>query len=164
MAQFTAQGRVKLLGNGEVRSVGLGSKDPLPRKLRSVSPHGRKLRSSAPSAKLRSSSPSSSLPTSPSSNEGSHNVSGGKPRNEGEEGVHVEGGDTDYSDDEFGDDDDLACFRGLVLDLSYRSLPVALYNVSVTRFSLMKLIYCCDTLQVLQLHCSDLIIITSSSA
>lgn len=123
MAQFTAQGRVKLLGNGEVWSVGLGSIDPLPYKLRSVWLHGRKFTFSGPSAKLHSSSHSSSPSSSASSKDRSGNVTGSKPRNVSEESVHVDGDDdSDYSDEESGEDDDLACFRGLVLDLSYRSV------------------------------------------
>ncbi|XP_031392694.1 uncharacterized protein LOC116204652 [Punica granatum] len=124
MAQFTPQGRVKLLCNGGGRSIVLGSKDPLPHRLRrSVGLHGRKHRFAGPSAKLNSSSPSSKSR--------SRNVSGGKPRDVSEERVHVDGDDSDYDDDELGDDDDLACFRGLVLDLSYRPVNVVCWKRAI---------------------------------
>ncbi|KAK4787859.1 hypothetical protein SAY86_011692 [Trapa natans] len=126
MAQFTAQGRGKLLGNGQVRPVGLGSIDPLPFKLRSVRLHGRKLRFSGPFAKIHPSSHSSSP-----SKDRSRNVTGSKPRNVSEESVHVNGDDSYYSDEEFGEEDDLACFRGLVLDLSYRPVNVVCWKRAI---------------------------------
>ncbi|KAK4770137.1 hypothetical protein SAY87_030669 [Trapa incisa] len=126
MAQFTAQGRGKLLGNGQVRPVGLGSIDPLPFKLRSVRLHGRKLRFSGPFAKIHPSSHSSSP-----SKDRSRNVTSSKPRNVSEESVHVNGDDSYYSDEEFGEEDDLACFRGLVLDLSYRPVNVVCWKRAI---------------------------------
>lgn len=104
MAQFTAQGTMKLLFNSEGRSFRQGSKDPFRFRLGSV--HVRKRRlgffdSSAEHGSWRR-------------NTRAHARSAYK---HSEEGVH---GEDDEYDDEFRVDDELACFRGLVLDLSYR--------------------------------------------
>lgn len=104
MAQFTAQGTMKLLFNGEGRSFRQGSKDPFGFRLGSV--HVRKRRLgffdfSAEHGSWRR-------------NGRAHAKSANK---HSEEGVH---GEDDGYDGEFGLDDELACFRGLVLDLSYR--------------------------------------------
>lgn len=104
MAQFTAQGTVKLLFNGDGHSVRQGSNDPSRFSLGSVHIRKRRLRffdSSAERGSWRR-------------NARAHARSANK---RSKEGVH---GEDDEHDDEFGVDDELACFRGLVLDLSYR--------------------------------------------
>ncbi|XP_030453052.2 uncharacterized protein LOC115674707 isoform X2 [Syzygium oleosum] len=109
MAQFTAQGTMKLLFNGEGRSFRQGSKDPCRFRLGSV--HVRKRRlgffdSSAEHGPWRR-------------NARAHARSANK---HSEEGVHGE-------DDEY--DDELACFRGLVLDLSYRPVNVVCWRRAI---------------------------------
>lgn len=118
MAQFTAQGRVKLLINGDGVSFGLEPKDPFHFKVRSVQPHKRRLKLSG-SSSTRIYSSSSSLNKPPNSSAEGH-------LNGGDESVHHENEMADHYFDEDDDDeyarDDLACFRGLVLDISYRSI------------------------------------------
>ncbi|KAK3446376.1 uncharacterized protein LOC104442799 isoform X1 [Eucalyptus grandis] len=115
MAQFTAQGTMKLLFNGEGRSLRQGSKDPFRFGLGSV--HVRKRRlgffdSSAEHGSWRR-------------NGRAHAKSANK---HSEEGVH---GEDDGYDGEFGLDDELACFRGLVLDLSYRPVNVVCWRRAI---------------------------------
>ena len=119
MAQFTAQGRVKLLlFNGDGVSFGLEPKDPFHLKVRSIQPHKRKLKLSGSTTRIYSSS-SSNKPTN-FSKEGHLYVGDESVYRENEVVDHDFDGDDD-DDDEFVRDD-LACFRGLVLDISYRSI------------------------------------------
>lgn len=115
MAQFTAQGRVKLLFNGEGVPFWLETKDPFHYKLRSIQPNKRKLRFSAFTGIFKFSSHSSLFNKSTLY----RLVAGPSVGGDGS----VSGDKFDYSeddDDEFSRDN-LACFRGLVLDISYRS-------------------------------------------
>jgi hypothetical protein len=124
MAQFIAQGRLKLLFNGENVSPFLENKDPFQFKCRSVQTH--KKRSSfkgssarfhhASSSYLRSKLKCYNAEARPS--EGVHD--------EYEYVFHYDDDDSDSDSDDDGDvfeGDGLACFRGLVLDISYRSFP-----------------------------------------
>lgn len=120
MAQFTAQGRLKLLFNGDGVSSRLDHKDPFHFRCRSVQTYKRRVRSSGYSAGFyyASSSSSSSL----SSRTNRCNVEARTTA--GTEGVHDEYDDSDYDSDDDVDvfeEDGLSCFRGLVLDISYRS-------------------------------------------
>lgn len=112
MAQLTAQGRVKSLFHGEGVSFGLEPKDPFHKMLRSIRPHKRRLSFSGSSRLYSSSSSKLNKHTGLSSDA---RLSAGDESVNREDGVDV----ADFYDDEF-ETDDLACFRGLVLDISYR--------------------------------------------
>ncbi|KAE9586542.1 putative HNH nuclease [Lupinus albus] len=109
MAQFTAQGRLKLLFNGGVVSCRLDHKDPFEYKCRSVDKYKRNVRSCGYSSGIYYAS-SMSMKTN-RCNVGSHSISG------------VLDAYDDEDDDMF-EDDGLSCFRGLVLDISYRPVNV----------------------------------------
>jgi hypothetical protein len=118
MAHFITQGRLKLLFSGDGVSLGLEPKDPFHSKPRSVQTQVRRLRFLGSTTRLFSSSSSSSSVNNKSSNfsaEASLNVSD-------DEGVYDEDDGFVY-DDEF-ERDDLSDFRGLVLDISYRSVSL----------------------------------------
>lgn len=117
MAQFTAQGRVKSLFNGEGVSFGLELKDPFHRLLRSVQPHKRRLRFSGSTSRLSS--------YSSSKNKHNHLSAGDESVNPGNEVKFHD------DDDEF-ETDELACFRGLVLDISYRSILIPTHFLFTT--------------------------------
>ncbi|KAK4852554.1 hypothetical protein QYF36_024988 [Acer negundo] len=120
MAQFAAQGRLKLLFNGD----GVESRDPFHYKLvgghglRSNQLHKRKFRFIGSKTKFQSSlnkKKSSQLNV-----EASLNVS--------------DMGIFDESDEEYDSElemDDLACFRGLVLDISYRPVNVVCWKRAI---------------------------------
>lgn len=116
MAQFTAQGRLKLLFNGDGASFGVETRDPFHYKLgtlRSIQAHRRRLRFLKSTTRVYSSF--SEKKSKLFNVEASLNVS--------DEGIHDESGEYD-SDFET---DDLACFRGLVLDISYRQVVSGTY-------------------------------------
>ncbi|XP_057722901.1 uncharacterized protein LOC130936764 [Arachis stenosperma] len=130
MAQFTTHGRLKLLFNGESVSPCLGHKDPFHYKCRSIHTHKRRVRYIGSSARIYHAS---------SSHRGRISRCNAKaPRINGNEVVHEEYYDNDDDEDEDeheysyedGDvddvfeDDGLSCFRGLVLDISYRPVNV----------------------------------------
>lgn len=107
MAQFiTVQGRLKLLVNGEGFSFHS--------KFRSVGSHKRKVKFIGSSSSYLSGKTNRCKVALSSFSNGS---------------VHDEG-DLDHDDYEF-ENDSLACFRGLVLDLSYRSLLQYLLSFSL---------------------------------
>ncbi|KAF8043584.1 hypothetical protein BT93_A1799 [Corymbia citriodora subsp. variegata] len=116
MAQFTAQGTMKLLFSGEGRSFRQGSKDPFHFRLGSV--HVRKRRVGFFNSSAEEHGPWRR-------NGRAHARSANK---RSEEGVH---GEDDEYDGEFGVDDELACFRGLVLDLSYRPVNVVCWRRAI---------------------------------
>lgn len=105
MAQFTAHSRVKLLLNGD----GVPFEDRLSYKLRSVRTLKRRIPLSGASSAL---SPSAS--SAPALRKSALRVSVRGESVSGDDAIV----DLDY-DYEF-ESDDLACFRGLVLDISYR--------------------------------------------
>ncbi|KAI4350375.1 hypothetical protein L6164_004836 [Bauhinia variegata] len=111
MAQFTTQGRLKLLFNGEGVSSRLELKDPFHCKLRSIQSHKRRLRYFGSSGRLHY---SSSLSGQTNRCNAEANLTGSG------EGVY----DEDDSDLDAFENDDLSCFRGLVLDISYRPVNV----------------------------------------
>lgn len=114
MAQFTAQGRVKSLFNGEGVSFGLEPKDPFHKLLRSFQPHKRRLRFSGSTTRLYSYLSSMNK----------HNHLTAEARlSAGDESVNRDNEVKLDDDDEFVTDE-LACFRGLVLDISYRSILI----------------------------------------
>lgn len=120
MAQFITHGRLKLLFSGEGASLGLESRDPFHySKLRSVQTHMRRLRFRRSTTRLFSSS-SSSASLSSSLNKSKHFNAEARPDVSDDEGAYDEDDDVDHAD-EF-ERDELAGFRGLVLDISYRSL------------------------------------------
>lgn len=116
MAQFAAQGRVKLLFNGE--GVALEQKgDPFNNNMfTSIQPHTYNRRLSRPhldSTRLYSSSMNKAK------------------RLNAEARLFVGGDEAGPGHDdasEFERDDELACFRGLVLDISYRSPHFSLWD------------------------------------
>lgn len=134
MAQFTTHGRLKLFFNGESVSSFLENRDPFQFKCRSVQTH-----------RGRSSYKGSSSSSSSSAAARFHHASSSLLRSKlncysaearPSEGVHDEYGyvfeynDYDDDDDDDSEDDDeddvfegdgLSFFRGLVLDISYRS-------------------------------------------
>ncbi|KAL5547158.1 hypothetical protein UlMin_006845 [Ulmus minor] len=114
MAQLTAQGRVKLLFNGEGVSFGLEAKDPFQHKLRSVKPNKRRLRLSSSTRLFLSSLHK-------------HTHFSAQARSSVGE---VDDDDDEDDDDEFSRDD-LACFRGLVLDISYRPVNVVCWKRAI---------------------------------
>ncbi|MED6167788.1 hypothetical protein PIB30_006068 [Stylosanthes scabra] len=128
MAQFTTHGRLKLLFNGESVSPRLGHKDPFHYKCRSIQAHRRRLRYIGSSARIYRDSSSLRGRTS--------RCNAKAPHINGNEGVHEEYDDDDddeheheysYEDgdvDDVFEDDGLSCFRGLVLDISYRPVNV----------------------------------------
>ncbi|KAF4368573.1 hypothetical protein F8388_018697 [Cannabis sativa] len=129
MAQFTAQGRVKLLFNGGDGGVsfGLEPNDPFHFKVRSIQPQKRKLKLSGSTTRIYSSSSSFlNNPTSFSSSEAHLNV--------GDDEVVVDrgyGGGDEYDGDLEFQRDELACFRGLVLDISYRPVNVVCWKRAI---------------------------------
>jgi len=118
MAQFTTQGRLKLLFNGEgVSSVLEHNKDPfLYNKCRSVQTHKRRTtRCIGSSARIYYVSSSLSNKT--------HLCNAEAWLTSGNGSVHDEyDDDVEDDDDDVFDRDGLSCFRGLVLDIAYRSL------------------------------------------
>ncbi|XP_028761225.1 uncharacterized protein LOC114719840 isoform X1 [Neltuma alba] len=108
MAQFATQGSLKLLFNGEGVSSLLEHRDPFHYKFRSIQTHRRRLGYIGSSGSIYYSS------SSPSSKSNRCNAEA-RPS----DCVYDEGD----SDDEF-ESDNLACFRGLVLDVSYRPVNV----------------------------------------
>ncbi|KAL5154517.1 hypothetical protein HKD37_19G053859 [Glycine soja] len=128
MAQFTTQGRLKLLLNGEGVSSVLEHKDPFLYKCRSVQTHKRRTRYAGSSARIYYASTSSLSSKSHRCNAEARHTSGNG-------SVHDEYDDIDDDDDEDEDDDEeeeedvfdrdgLSCFRGLVLDIAYRPVNV----------------------------------------
>ncbi|KAL5171809.1 hypothetical protein HKD37_16G044695 [Glycine soja] len=121
MAQFTTQGRLKLLFNGEgVSSVLEHNKDPfLYNKCRSVQTHKRRTtRCIGSSARIYYVSSSLSNKT--------HLCNAEAWLTSGNGSVHDEYDDDveDDDDDDVFDRDGLSCFRGLVLDIAYRPVNV----------------------------------------
>ncbi|KAJ0103389.1 hypothetical protein Patl1_03817 [Pistacia atlantica] len=110
MAQFTAQGHLKLLFNGDGASFGVETRDPFHykfRTLRSIQAHRRRLKF-LKSTTIFYSSFSEKKSRQFNIVEASINVS--------DAGIHIE---SEEYDCDF-ETDDLACFRGLVLDISNR--------------------------------------------
>ncbi|KAG4951091.1 hypothetical protein JHK82_046027 [Glycine max] len=120
MAQFTTQGRLKLLFNGEgVSSVLEHNKDPfLYNKCRSVQTHKRRTtRCIGSSARIYYVSSSLSNKT--------HLCNAEAWLTSGNGSVHDEyDDDVEDDDDDVFDRDGLSCFRGLVLDIAYRPVNV----------------------------------------
>ncbi|KAG4938218.1 hypothetical protein JHK84_044471 [Glycine max] len=120
MAQFTTQGRLKLLFNGEgVSSILEHNKDPfLYNKCRSVQTHKRRTtRCIGSSARIYYVSSSLSNKT--------HLCNAEAWLTSGNGSVHDEyDDDVEDDDDDVFDRDGLSCFRGLVLDIAYRPVNV----------------------------------------
>ncbi|GAV72695.1 HNH domain-containing protein [Cephalotus follicularis] len=122
MAKFTTNGRLKLLFNGEVASFKVDSKDPFHCKLGGVGGLG-SIQPHKPSFKFIGSSKKICY-----FNHKSKHFKNVKARlNVSDEGIHDE--DEDY-DSEF-ERDDLACFRGLVLDIAYRPVNVVCWKRAI---------------------------------
>ncbi|KAA0051262.1 hypothetical protein IC582_008615 [Cucumis melo] len=120
MAQFTAHSRVKLLLNGDGLPCGSESKDRFRYKLRSV--RARRFPLSAPSSSTSSTSAlrkSTQHAAEVRVGVRDESVTGGDDA--------IVGFDYDY---EF-ESDDLACFRGLVLDISYRPVNVVCWKRAI---------------------------------
>ncbi|KGN59772.1 uncharacterized protein LOC101207660 [Cucumis sativus] len=121
MAQFTAHTRLKLLLNGDGLPFGSESKDRFRYKLRSVRP--RRFPLSRPSSSTTSSTSALRKPTQHAA--------------EVRVGVRdesVNGGDDDVVGFDYDyelESDDLACFRGLVLDISYRPVNVVCWKRAI---------------------------------
>lgn len=119
MAQFTTQGRLKLLFNGEGVSSILEQKDPFLYKCRSVQTNKRRTRCMGSSARIYYASTSSLCNKSNRCNAGASSSAGNG-------SVHDEYDEDEDEDDGYDEDDDvfdrdgLSCFRGLVLDIAYR--------------------------------------------
>lgn len=131
MAQFTAQGRLKLFFNGESVSSFLENRDPFQFKCRSVQTHRR-----GSSYKGSSSYSSAARFHHASSSFLRRKLNCYNAEARPSEGVHddyeyvlkynsLDDDDEEDDDDDVDDDvfegDGLSCFRGLVLDISYRS-------------------------------------------
>ncbi|KAB1221154.1 hypothetical protein CJ030_MR2G012847 [Morella rubra] len=129
MAQFITHGRLKLLFSGEGASLGLESRDPFHySKLRSVQTHMRRLRF------LRSTTRLFLLlllllPFLSSLNKSKHFNAEARPDVSDDEGAYDEDDDVDHAD-EF-ERDELAGFRGLVLDISYRPVNVVCWKRAI---------------------------------
>ncbi|CAJ1794004.1 unnamed protein product [Sphenostylis stenocarpa] len=127
MAQFTTQGRLKLLFNGEGVFSILEHKDPFLYKCRSVQTHKRRTRYIGSSARIYYASTSSLYNKSNRCNAGPRSTAGnGSVHDEydDEEEEEDEDDDCDEEDDDVFDRDGLSCFRGLVLDIAYRPVNV----------------------------------------
>ncbi|XP_010257698.1 PREDICTED: uncharacterized protein LOC104597692 [Nelumbo nucifera] len=124
MAQFTAQGGLKLFFNGKGVSFRFDSNDPFHYKgagrirfvdARPIQPHNNNTRS------YRSSRVFSSLGKKPSGFSTEERL------------VADDGGEVDLGfdeDDQF-ENDELSCFRGLVLDISYRPINVVCWRRAI---------------------------------
>ncbi|KAK7286532.1 hypothetical protein RJT34_21590 [Clitoria ternatea] len=123
MAQFTTQGRLKMLFNGEGVSSFLEHKDPFHYKCRSVQTHKRRTRYIGSSRIYYASSMSSK--TIRCNAEARPSTGNGSLHDEYDDDNEEEEDDDDY-DDDYGvyEGDALSCFRGLVLDISYRPVNV----------------------------------------
>ncbi|KAK7377803.1 hypothetical protein VNO80_03235 [Phaseolus coccineus] len=123
MAQFTTQGRLKLLFNGEGVSSILEQKDPFLYKCRSVQTNKRRTRCMGSSTRIYYASTSSLCNKSNRCNAGASSSAGNG-------SVHDEYDEDEDEDDGYDEDDDvfdrdgLSCFRGLVLDIAYRPVNV----------------------------------------
>ncbi|XP_044497768.1 uncharacterized protein LOC123219883 [Mangifera indica] len=120
MAQFTAQGRLKLLFNSDGASFGVETRDPFNYKLgtlRSIQAHNRGLRFIKSTTRVYSSV----------NEKKSRQFNAEAILNVSDEGIHDESEEYD-SDLET---DDLACFRGLVLDISYRPVNVVCWRRAI---------------------------------
>ncbi|KAF5473687.1 hypothetical protein F2P56_005658 [Juglans regia] len=124
MAQFITQGRLKLLFSGDGISLGFEPRDPFRCKLRSVPAHMHRLSFLSSTSRFFSSSSSSS--SSVNNKLGHFNADA---RLGDDEAVHDDDGNI-YHDDDF-DRDDLAGFRGLVLDISYRPVNVVCWKRAI---------------------------------
>ncbi|KAK9938972.1 hypothetical protein M0R45_015682 [Rubus argutus] len=133
MARLTPQANVKSLFNGEgvPSGSGLDPKDPFncPFTFTSIKPHKSR------STRLYSSSSSSSSSSNKTKRLNAEvrlffgddeDVNGD---NKGGDHAHHDGGDDD-DDDEF-ERDELSCFRGLVLDISYRPINVVCWKRAI---------------------------------
>ncbi|XP_061355265.1 uncharacterized protein LOC133299797 isoform X2 [Gastrolobium bilobum] len=117
MAQFTTQGRLKLLFNGNGVSSRLYQKDPfLLSKCRSIQTHTHHRQ------RLRYIGCYAGIYYSSSLRSKTNRCNAEARPTVGNEGVRDQ--DDDDNDDDELDDDDLSCFRGLVLDISYRPVNV----------------------------------------
>ncbi|GAU48464.1 hypothetical protein TSUD_324140 [Trifolium subterraneum] len=137
MAQFIAQGRLKLLFNGESVSPFLENKDPFHFKCRSLQTHKRRS-----SYKGSSSFYSSARFRHASSSYLRSKLNCYNAEARPSEGVHdeyeyvfqydsVDDSDSEDDDDHVFDGDGLACFRGLVLDISYRPVNVVCWKRAI---------------------------------
>ncbi|KAL4607052.1 hypothetical protein ACB092_09G147600 [Castanea dentata] len=129
MAQFITHGRLKLLfSNGEGVSFGLEPKDPFHyNKLRSVQTHLHRLRFLGfTTTRFFFSSSSSSYVNNKSSN--TFNLEASLSIRDSE-GVYDDDDDDDDNDEL--ESDDLSCFRGLVLDISYRPVNVVCWKRAI---------------------------------
>ncbi|KAK4581496.1 hypothetical protein RGQ29_024932 [Quercus rubra] len=130
MAQFITQGRLKLLfSNGEGGSFGLEPKDPFHyNKLRSVQTHLRRLRFLGFTTTRFFFSSSSSYVNNKSSR--TFNLEACL-RVSDSEGVYDDDDDNDFDHNDELERDDLSCFRGLVLDISYRPVNVVCWKRAI---------------------------------
>ncbi|ESW33922.1 hypothetical protein PHAVU_001G109600 [Phaseolus vulgaris] len=125
MAQFTTQGRLKLLFNGEGVSSILEQKDPFLYKCRSVQTNKRRTRCMGSSARIYYASTSSLCNKSNRCNAGASSSAGnGSVHDEYDEDEDEDEDDGYDEDDDVFDRDGLSCFRGLVLDIAYRPVNV----------------------------------------
>ncbi|XP_027349819.1 uncharacterized protein LOC113861293 isoform X1 [Abrus precatorius] len=123
MAQFTTQGRLKMLFNGEGVPSLLEHKDPFLYKCRSVQTHKRRTRYMGSSARIFNASSLSSK-TKRCNAEARPTACNESVRDEYDDNVDVDDDDDDDDDDDVFGGDGLSCFRGLVLDISYRPVNV----------------------------------------
>ncbi|KAG2686308.1 hypothetical protein I3760_09G001000 [Carya illinoinensis] len=124
MAQFITQGRLKLLFSGDGISLRFESRDPFHCKLRSVPAHMHRVGFLSSTSRFFSSSSSSS--SSVNNKLGHFNADA---RLGDDEAVHDDDGNI-HHDDDF-ERDDLAGFRGLVLDISYRPVNVVCWKRAI---------------------------------
>ncbi|XP_059647306.1 uncharacterized protein LOC132293726 isoform X2 [Cornus florida] len=131
MAQFTAQGRLRLLYNGDGVSNGLEPRDPFPQNAHyKVLGGGLRFADVAPipfrffKRDLRFHGSSNRSSSSSSVNKSSH-FNAESRLNVGNDGIYDDSADSEFERDE------LACFRGLVLDISYRPVNVVCWKRAI---------------------------------
>lgn len=151
MAQFITQGRLKLLfSNGEGGSFGLEPKDPFHyNKLRSVQTHLRRLRFLGFTTTRFFFSSSSSYVNNKSSS--TFNLEACL-RVSDSEGVYDDDDDNDFDHNDELERDDLSCFRGLVLDISYRSLSSLLVTHLLTVFYFYNFFFIISSICLVELN------------
>ncbi|KAL2952201.1 hypothetical protein AAZX31_19G097900 [Glycine max] len=124
MAQFTTQGRLKLLLNGEGVSSVLEHKDPFLYKCRSVQTHKRRTRYAGSSARIYYASTSSLSSKSHRCNAEARHTSGNGSVHDEYDDIDDDEDEDDEEEEDVFDRDGLSCFRGLVLDIAYRPVNV----------------------------------------
>ncbi|KAG4927521.1 hypothetical protein JHK85_054007 [Glycine max] len=145
MAQFTTQGRLKLLLNGEGVSSVLEHKDPFLYKCRSVQTHKRRTRYAGSSARIYYASTSSLSSKSHRCNAEARHTSGNGSVHDEYDDIDDDEDEDDEEEEDVFDRDGLSCFRGLVLDIAYRPVNVVGWKRAICLEFMEKVRYLCST-------------------